>query len=75
MRDEVESGGLRSDRIRTYNWADDRVTDHRIGSSKFGIPRVMAGELLGELTSELATHMRLRRREAFLKSLEAEQPK
>ena len=70
IRDEVDSGGMRSDRIRTYNWADDRVTDHRISSSKFGIPRMMAGELLGELTDELATHMRLRRRETFLRDLE-----
>ena len=70
MRDEVESLGMRSERIRTYNWADDRVTDHRIGVSKFGIPRMMAGEALGELTAELQTQLRLRRREAFLKSLE-----
>jgi len=72
LRDEVDSTGGRSERIRTYNWADDRITDHRISSSKFGIPKMMQGELLGELAEELGTHMRWRRREAFLRGLASE---
>ena len=60
----------RSERIRTYNFADDRVTDHRISTSLFGLPRMMEGELLGELSHELAVWQRLKRREAFLRSLE-----
>ena len=71
-RDEVESGGSRSERIRTYNWADDRITDHRIGLSLFGIDKMLNGELLGEMTDELGAQMRLRRREAFLRRLDAE---
>ena len=70
MRAEVETGGTRSERIRTYNFADDRVTDHRISTSLFGLPRMMEGELLGELSHELAVWQRLKRREAFLRSLE-----
>lgn len=42
-RDELKasnaSTGARNERIRTYNFADDRVTDHRLGASKFGMPR------------------------------------
>lgn len=69
MRDEVDSLGTRSERIRTYNWADDRVTDHRISMSRFGIDKMMAGGMLDEFTAELQTQMRVRRRDVFLKTL------
>jgi peptide chain release factor 1 len=70
LRAEVETGGTRSERIRTYNFADDRVTDHRISSSKFGIPRMMEGEMLDELAGELRAHIQLQRKDAFLRSLD-----
>ena len=70
QRDEVDTGGTRSERIRTYNWADDRVTDHRVNVSKFGIDKMMIGELLEELTGDLGAQMRLLRRQAFLGRLE-----
>jgi peptide chain release factor 1 len=41
--------GKRSEKIRTYNFAQDRVTDHRIGKS-FNLEKIMDGELDKVLT-------------------------
>jgi peptide chain release factor 1 len=37
--------GDRSDKVRTYNFPQDRVTDHRIGRTVHNLPGVMDGEL------------------------------
>jgi len=44
--------GDRSEKIRTYNWPQDRITDHRIKKSWHSIERVLGGEL-GEVVSSL----------------------
>jgi peptide chain release factor 1 len=52
--------GDRSQRIRTYNFPQNRVTDHRIGLTLYNLDRVILGEL-GLLTGPLIEHDRKER--------------
>src|SRR5947207_3020229 len=51
-RGQVGSGD-RSERIRTYNFPQGRVTDHRINLTMHKLPQVLEGEALGEVVDAL----------------------
>jgi peptide chain release factor 1 len=48
--------GDRSQRIRTYNYPQGRVTDHRINLTLHKLPQVLEGEALGEFVDALVAH-------------------
>ncbi len=52
-RKAMVGSGDRSERIRTYNFPQGRVTDHRIGLTLHKLPEVLEGPGLGELIDAL----------------------
>ena len=52
-RKAMVGSGDRSERIRTYNFPQGRVTDHRIGLTLHKLPEVLEGTGLGELVDAL----------------------
>ncbi len=52
-RKEQVGSGDRSERIRTYNFPQGRVTDHRINLTLYNLPKVMEGEALDEVVAAL----------------------
>ncbi len=44
-RSSMVGSGARSEKIRTYNYPQDRVTDHRINYSQHNLPGFMAGQM------------------------------
>jgi peptide chain release factor 1 len=52
--------GDRSERIRTYNFPQGRVTDHRIGLTLYNLPQVIEGGALGEVLDALVAEHQAR---------------
>ncbi len=60
-RRSMVRGGNRSEKIRTYNFKENRVTDHRINVTLYKLDRILSGDL-----DELITLLAAAEREAQL---------
>lgn len=53
LRSSQMGSGDRSERVRTYNFPQSRVSDHRVNVTVFGIERMLNGELLDDIVDAL----------------------
>lgn len=60
QRRTMIGSGDRSEKIRTYNFPQNRVTDHRINLSLYNLDKIIAGDL-GEMIAALKSHDRQQR--------------
>ena len=64
QRKSMIGSGDRSSKIRTYNFPQNRVTDHRIGLSIYSMDKVLAGDM-DELIAAMKEHDRMQRLESL----------
>ena len=63
QRRDQTGGGGRSEKIRTYNFKENRVSDHRIGLTIYKLEKVLSGEL-GEVSDALVQDERTQQLQA-----------
>ena len=68
MRKDQKGTGNLGEKIRTYNWPNNRITDHRTGEQKFGLDSMLKGELLCEFVDEAIDLERSKVLDSFLQS-------
>jgi len=64
-RKSLVGSGDRSERIRTYNYPQGRVTDHRINLTLYNLARIVSGDELGEIVDALVAQDRADRLAEF----------
>jgi peptide chain release factor 1 len=72
VRNTLMGGGDRSERIRTYNFPQDRITDHRSKQSEHGIRALLDGGPEDGLVVTFAPSIRMLHRDELVKQLEEE---
>lgn len=65
-RKSLIGGGGREEKVRTYNFAENRVTDHRIKLSLYNLDRFLEGDILEMNDALVASDMEQRLKEANL---------
>jgi peptide chain release factor 1 len=66
-RRSLIGSGDRSERIRTYNFPQNRVTDHRTGKNYFNLPGILMGDL-DPIIQDLKSHSRQERLQELVTS-------
>ena len=59
-KDQIGSGD-RSEKIRTYNYSENRVTDHRIGLTLYALDKIITGDKLEDVVNALTAEDQARR--------------
>jgi peptide chain release factor 1 len=70
-RSSLMGGGDRSERVRTYNFPQDRVTDHRCKHSTYGLEKLLQGSIEGGLVATFFPLLRQEYKEELMKQFES----